>query len=426
MPRVRRLSRRTTLALLAAGVALALAAAAGCSSRPSQVTLLAPPEAPGLISRDPSIAIDPQRHDVLLTWLAGDSLSLRVWFSKSTDDGHSWSAPVAVSRPGEPLEPQGEATPRIAADAHGRVAIMWATGAEFENGKRPPSELRFVRSLDHGVTWSAPTTIHEGLPGIPRIQRFHDLAATIDGRLIAAWLANPASGDTTHRAAGQGASIIVAASGDFGAHWGQAQPVWSRVCPCCRVGVGVDPVGSVFAAFRRHYEDGGCDVAVARPTGPPVRVYRDGWTVEQCPRSGPGFEVARDGTLRMAWFTGVAGRTGLWYRQSVPEVFDSTATPMLLMATATSNPLHVSVGDAGMAGTLIACDADSLAVGPMTLFRVAASGRRIVERLAVSGARDAVRPQVAASNRSRRAFVAWSERLDGRRHLRLLRWDVGR
>lgn len=419
---VRRWPRRAAACLLGA----VLATLAGCGPRASRVTSLTPPRAPGGIARDPSITLDPHSNDVLLTWLAGDSAAWRVWFARSSDRGATWSEPLAVSPPGESLEPQGEATPRIACDAQGRIAIMWATGAEGPGGRRPASELRFIRSVDRGTSWSPPITLHQGQAEIPRTQRFHDLYSTDEGRLVAAWLVNPALGDTSHRVAGEGASIHIAVSQDFGGTWSPAAAEWSQVCPCCRVAVGMDLTGSTFAAFRRHYEDGGCDVALARPSGPPVHAYQDGWAVEDCPRSGPGFEVARDGTLRVAWFTGVPGRTGVWFRQGVPERYDTTAAPMRLMSTRATEPLHVSVGDAGMSGTLVACDGDSLTAGALTLFRIEASGRRLAERLAVPGAGAAVRPQVAATNRVPRAYVAWTEGDGAARHLRVLRWDVGR
>lgn len=418
-------SRNVLRALLACALVWAIGAP-GCAPRDSRVTPLVPPAAPGAISRDPSIVLDPVTHEVFLTWLAGDSAAFRVWFARSTDRGTTWSAPLAVSPPGEPLEPQGEATPRLACDARGRVAIMWATGSEAAGGERPASELRLVRSLDRGGSWSPPVTLHEGEAGVPRTHRFHDLFSSDEGRLVAAWLVNPALGDTAHRAAGEGASIHVSVSNDFGETWGQGSQEWSHICPCCRVAVGMDLVGSMFAAFRRHYEDGGCDVALARPAGAPVRVFRDGWASEACPRSGPGFEVARDGTLRVAWYTAAPGRNGVWFRQAIPELFDTTATPVKLLSTAADVPLHVSVGDAGMAGSVIACDGDSLAAGPLTLIRVEPSGRRVIERLTGSRAGEAVRPQIAASNRMRQAFVAWTERDGNARQLRLLRWDIGR
>jgi hypothetical protein len=379
---------------------------------------------PGSQSSDPAIALDPQNHDVFLAWLAGDSASNRLWFSRSTDGGHSWLTPIAVSPPGEPLGERVDAMPRLTCDSQGRLAILWAIGSAH-GAERDSSELRFVRSLDHGATWSEATTIHD-VPGMPRSRGFHDLVATEDGRLYAAWLVPPASGDTSHFAAGDGATIHVALSRDFGAHWGESSPEWAKVCPCCGVTLSPDLIGTIYATFRLHYEDGACDVGLARVFGPPICVYHDGWKVEDCPHSAPGFEVARDGTLRVAWFTGAPGQVGVWYRQSTPERYDSTSTPLRLLASRSPTPLHLAVGDAGRSGTLVACDGDSVAQGSLTLFRIEGSGRRVAERVPVTGVRECVDPQLAASNRSRSAFVAWTERRGREQQLRLLRWSVGR
>ncbi len=415
--------RAQHLAVLA--VVLLLAA---CSPERSTVVALAPPVAPGSHATDPSIVVDPAGRAVLLAWLAGDSTGWRVWFANSADRGATWSSPIAVSPPGELLEPQGEATPRLVCDSRGRVAIMWATATELPGQARVASELRIVRSLDGGRNWGAPVTLHVGGEATPRTHRFHDLASSDDGRLVAAWLV---SGPRREGHAQDGvdsadASIHMASSGDFGEHWGPDSPQWSWVCPCCRVGVGIDLTGGVIAAYRRHAPGHVRDVMLARPGGPPVRLFDDGWSTEECPRSGPGFKVARDGTLRVAWFTGGPGRNGVWFRQGLPERFDSTLTPIPVLVDERLATVHVSVGDAGMSGTLIAFDADSSGAGRLSLVRVEASGQRIVERLSPAGVSDVVRPQVAASNTKRTAYVAWTERVGDERRMKLLRWNVGR
>ena len=398
-----------------------------CAPKPSSVTTLVPPEAPGGHSSDPTIALDPANHDVLIAWLAGDSTDGRVWFSRSTDAGAHWLTPVAVSPPGESLGMRGEEAPRLACDAGGRVAIMWATSIDVPGRSRPPRGLRFVRSLDRGATWSAPITPYADVYDTARTQRFLDLASSDDGKLVSAWIENQVlEEDGAHRAASPRAAVLVATSNDFGEHWGQASAEWSQPCPCSRVAVAIDLTGAAFVAFRQHLDDGGCDVTLGQPRSASARASHDGWNLDGCPRPGPGFKVARDGTLRVAWFTGAPGRTGVWFRQGLPAYYDTTAT-LLPLLTADSLPmLHVSLGDAGRSGTVIACDGDSTGGGALSLIRVEASGRRIVERIVPPGFRNVRRPQVAASNRSRRAYVAWTDGSDGDRHLRLLRWDVGR
>jgi hypothetical protein len=79
-----------------------------------------------------------------------------------------------------------------------------------------------------------------------------------------------------------------------------------------------------------------------------------------------------------------------------------------------------------MAGTAIACDADSSGSGQLTLVRVESSGHRIVERYTPGGIHDASRPQVASTNRDRYAYVSWTESRAGQSSVHMLRWELGR
>ncbi len=413
---------RPVLALLALVLLLP-----SCAPAPSTVVAISAPVAPGLRATDPSIAIAPAGDVVLLAWLAGDSTGWRVWFARSQDDGASWSSPIAVSPPSERVEPHAEVTPRLVCDAKGRVAILWASARELPGQPGAASELRLARSLDGGGTWGAPSTLHVDRTATPRTHRFHDLAASDNGRLVVAWLASaPRADGDAHPDASTDAIIHTVSSSDFGGLWDRESSQWAWACACSRVGVGIDLMGRTFASFRRHAPAHVRDVVLARAGGSPVSVFDDRWSPENCPHAGPGFEVARDGTLRVAWFTGGPGRNGVWFRQSVPEQFDSTLTPLPVLLDERLPTVQVSVGDAGMSGTLIACDADSSGAGQLLLVRVEASGRRIVERLSPDGVRGAVRPQVAASNTKRKAFVAWTERDGDELRLQLLRWNVGR
>ena len=414
---------------LLAGIAAALA---GCGPSPSRLTELSPPGvARGPSATDPTVALAPRDQGLLLAWLADDGIGWRLWFARSDDAGASWSAPVVVSPPGEPLAPAGESSPRLACDAQGRVGIAWTTAG-------PTPALRFARSLDGGRTWSPPVTLDADSTAPPRAQGHHDMTSADTGHLLVAWLGSPSSGgDVVAAAAAAGGAHAAAEAGgehpvrvvrsmDFGGTWSvDPQHGW-YACPCCRLATGMSLVEMEFVALRRHEADDVRDVALARPNGPSIRAFEDRWTAAECPSAGPALAVARDGTLRVAWYTGAAGRVGVWFRQAIPETYDSTRAPLLVLGREAMPPAHVSVGDAGRSGTLIACDTDSSKSGGLLLARVEASGRRVVERLTVPGVRGASRPQVAASNTSRRAYVAWTEREENRMRVRLKRWEVGR
>jgi len=415
--------RRRALAAM-----LVLAGLASCAPQPSRLTAIAPPEAPGTLDAgDPTITLDPPGRELLVGWLARDSSGWRVWFSRSSDAGGTWATPVAVSPPGEALRPNGEGAPRLTCDGHGRVALLWVRSDTAGDAGGEPSDVRFARSLDGGRTWSEPRTLADDTSRTAGRQRLPSIVSDPEGRLVGAWLdAGDLPDDAIPDETGRGAMVRIAQSDDFGEHWHPITARWSNACPCCRLGVAIDQAGNAFVASRSLRPGHVRDVMLARPDGPPIRAFTDDWSSEACPHSGPGFTVSRDGTLRLAWYTGATGRGGVWFREGLPETWDSTAVPVPLLRSEGTEPVHVTLGDAGMRGTLIAFDADSTATGRLTLVRVESSGRRVVERLHPEAAPLVWRPRLAASNRVPRAFVVWTERDGERSRLRLLRWDVGR
>jgi len=136
--------------------------------------------------------------------------------------------------------------------------------------------------------------------------------------------------------------------------------------------------------------------------------------------------LSRDGTLRLAWYTGADAHPGVWFRQSVPELMDSTTTPVAILTGRSLPPVHIGIGDAGMSGTLFACDADSAGANALTVARVEASGRRVMERFVVPGTHDVAYPCLASERTMPMAYVAWTTRDAGLSRIAIARWEVGR
>jgi hypothetical protein len=222
------------------------------------------------------------------------------------------------------------------------------------------------------------------------------------------------------------ASVHIARSMDFGAHWGPNSAQWSRASRGCRVGVAVDLLMRPLLSFRKHFPGHIRDVVVGRPDGPPVRVFYDDWPAPEEPSASGPLVLSRDGTMRSVWYTGAPGRAGVWFRQALPELLDSTAAPIPVIRAARVPPIAADVGRAGMSGSLIACDADTAGGSGLTLVRVASSGVRVAERFVLPGTQGACYPDVGSINTRRYAFVAWTERRGGMSRLRLLRWDLHR
>jgi hypothetical protein len=411
--------RRALLPLLA----LALA---GCSHGPSTFVELKPPNAPGLESGAPSIEIDPTNGDAMLSWMAGGADGWRIWFARSKDRGATWSTPVAVSPPGEPLQLDLDSSPILVSDDEHHVGVGWNTAVYPPDKPGQTGDVRFARSLNAGRTWDPAATVNDDVANGPSRHSHQAFAVYPDGSVLAAWLDDRPGGERldADESEGADASVYIARSLDFGAHWGANSAQWSRASRGCRVAVAVDDMMQPLLSFRKHFPGQIRDVTLARLDGAPIRVFDDNWAAPQEPSAGTSLVISRDGTLRSVWYTGAPGREGVWFRQDLPETLDSTSAPVPLIRAAHDPVIAADIGTAAMSGSLIACDADTTGASALMLVRVASSGDRVAERLVVPGTEGAHNPYVGSINTRRYAFVAWTDQHDGKSRLRLLRWDL--
>jgi hypothetical protein len=387
-------------------VAVLMVVLAGCSRSASRDAGVTTTPAAGLTTEscDPALARDPASGDLVLAWVGGDSLGWRIWFSRAATGGSSWSAPIAVSPEGEHLHPHGESSPRLIAAPGGKLALLWTTSREVAGRQWPASDVRFSRSVDGGRSWSAPMTLNDDTTAAPASHGFHGATLEGDSGLAVAWLDERHVPDASAEGPDD-ASIYLIRSSDFGVTWTANRPQWGAVCPCCRVTLAGARSGTL-AAWRRHFPGQIRDVVVASLDGAPGRVHEDGWRFEGCPHSGPAVAVSEDGRTHLAWYTGAAGRAGVWYRA------DTTAAPTAIVTGDRVPVTHVSMSLAG-ADAFVACDVDSSGHRAVTLARVASDGR-VLRRVRVPGSEGGVYPQVVATGVDR-ASVAWTSAGEGQR-----------
>ena len=89
-----------------------------------------------------------------------------------------------------PIEPHGEAPPKLSYGPNGTLYALYAVGKVVPGRRFPMSALRLAKSADDGKTWNAPVTIASDSAFGTR--NFHALHVGGDGALYVAWLESAA------------------------------------------------------------------------------------------------------------------------------------------------------------------------------------------------------------------------------------------
>jgi hypothetical protein len=412
-------------------VCAALALGCGCGGERLAVRPLAGSPARRMVaSADPSIARDPAGGDLLLTWVGDDGSGWGLYFARSADQGDHWSNPVRVTDTGE-VKPHGEASPRLVAGPGGKLAVVWPRDVAVPGRQWPASAMRVARSVDGGRTWLGPVTVNDDTLAAPVGHNFQGVAWSGDSGLVAAWLDERGGPPAAHHhdrlatandsTSEPDATVYLARSPDFGRTWERNQATWGGACPCCRITLARQADGRVVAAWRQHFPGNVRDVviaAVAPSAGAPVRVNQDGWVYPGCPHNGPGVAVGADGRRHVVWYTGAAGKAGLYYA-ALGADGRSLAPAVALVAGSTLPAVHGSVVALGGGHALAAFDAAADGRRGLGVSVLGADGR-VVGHSSVPESDGAVYPQLAVASPGS-VVVAYTARTGELQELRLAR-----
>lgn len=303
-----------------------------------------------------------------------------------------------------PIEPHGEAPPKLAWAPDGSLHALWVVGKLVPGRRFPVSALRHARSTDGGATWDAPVTVTDDTL-VFGSHNFHALHTAADGGIIAAWL----DGREGRSAA------FLARSDDGGRTWGKNVRIsMGEACPCCRTAIASAPDGSVWVAWRTVLEGDVRDIVVARSRdggrtfGEATRVHADGWVFPGCPHAGPSIIADARGRLHIAWWTGKEGRAAAWYARADDGV--NFGAPQALSAIGTPRPVHVQLDVRG--DTVLAAWDDDVGNGMRVFARLSYdAGATFTPAVALSEVGQAASFPVVGLSPSR-ATVAWTQKSD--------------
>jgi hypothetical protein len=181
-----------------------------------------------------------------------------IYYSGSSDQGATFSAPVAVARTAS-LSLRNHRGPRIAfagdaivITASVGLAPAPAAGASGHGAHGAPEQLLSWRSTNGGKTWTAGArvtpTSGEG---------FHALASEGKNRLREVWM-TPVDGRV---------KILGAHSDDAGLSWSEPKAIYQspdkNVCECCHPSLALGADGEILVMFRNSIA-GALDLYLAR------------------------------------------------------------------------------------------------------------------------------------------------------------------
>jgi len=174
------------------------------------------------LDRDPSIATD-RRGLWIAVWTSNENLNGQlgtdsdILFSRSLDEGRTWSAPAAVD-PGATTDTASDFSATLVTDRSGNWVVAWTTqGGTLGNDFDDLSSS----STNHGVTWSAAVPLNSNAATDDGDDFAPRLATDEAGSWIAVWMSN----DSLNNTIGQDDDILVAYSTDNGARWTAPRPL---------------------------------------------------------------------------------------------------------------------------------------------------------------------------------------------------------
>ncbi len=260
----------------------------------------------------------PQLANIVLQW--------------SADGGASWSRPQPVLRQPEAVEANGEGRPKLAFGPAGQLYLTFTSPL----AKPHTGNIRFVRSVDGGATFSAPVTLQSdrNVTG----HRFDSLIVDRRGRVYIAWI-DKRDGDAAKLAQRpyRGAAIYYTVSQDEGRSFAPDAKVADHCCECCRIALALDAQGDVIAMWRHIFAPNVRDHAMAHLSpsgvaGPLLRASVDNWRIDACPHHGPGLAFDGDGRRHQVWFTAGGDDSGVMY--GAVDASGALGHPVRLGATA--------------------------------------------------------------------------------------------
>lgn len=249
-----------------------------------------------------------------------------VFYSRSTDGGKTFSAPMRVNAEDGEVWGFSVSKPNIGIAPTGTVHIFYPANEISSKSSKPVAVSHYVRSTDGGKSFSRPvrlngepaadlsTVVHGGLA---QAHVFGTMSVGANGEVYAMWL------DTREITAEWPVSTIyMAVSRDDGKTWEAEREIFGAgACPCCQLTSTVGNKGELYIGGRVVHKDNQRDPMVSvstdggRTFSERVKVSGMPWVLDGCPLK-PTALAAHGRNLYAAVFNGAIQPAGVLFSRS--------------------------------------------------------------------------------------------------------------
>lgn len=238
-----------------------------------------------------------------------------IYYTKSADQGKTFTASTAVNRTPENIYDDGENRPKIKFGLNGEIYISWT----HKTPGRYSGDVRFSRSLDGGQSFDHPITVNSDRAITSH--RFDSMSVDKQGDIYLVWIDKRAKNQAKSEGKKYpGSAIYFAVSQNSGESFNANRKLVDHSCECCRIALDNDSNGQVVALWRHVYPTNVRDHAIALLSpntssikGEPVKASNDQWVIDGCPHHGPDLSIDQDNRAHMVWFTQGKRNQGLTY-----------------------------------------------------------------------------------------------------------------
>ncbi|AMN45931.1 hypothetical protein ACG33_02150 [Steroidobacter denitrificans] len=237
-------------------------------------------------------------------WMVGLNQRRQLFVQRSSDGAH-WSAPRVIDTGHDTIAAEGELRPKLAFGPDRRVVISYTQPLS----KPYTGEIRMLRSVDGGASFSLPFTVHRDRQLITH--RFESIAFDSSGALHTLWIDKrdlEAARLKDDGGSYAGAAIYRNVSLDGGRTFGPDIKLADHSCECCRIALA-PAAGGGLAAMWRHVFAGNvrdhafCTIAAGGGSASEMRrASFDEWKIDACPHHGPGLASGTGGGYHAVWF----------------------------------------------------------------------------------------------------------------------------